>query len=75
VKRWALVVVGLYLLILALLTLPVGLLAFAPKASAKDIAEAYLHGFFWLWLGVFGLAQAALLVVPVRATGARIRPC
>jgi hypothetical protein len=70
-KRWALVVVALYLLILAVLTLPVGLLAFAPKASAKEVAEAYLQFTFWLWLGVMGLTQAALLVVPVRVASRR----
>ena len=70
-KRWALVVAALYVLILAVLTLPVTLLAFAPQAKATDIAEAYLHFSFWLWLGVMGLAQAALLVVPVRVVSRR----
>ncbi len=70
-KRWALVVVALYLLILAVLTVPVTLLAFAPQAKARDIGEAYVQGSFWLWLGVMGLAQAALLVVPVRVASRR----
>ena len=70
-KRWALVVIGLYVLILAVLTLPVGLLAFVPQAGAKVVAEAYLQLPFWLWLGVMGLAQAALLVVPVRVASRR----
>jgi hypothetical protein len=70
-KRWALVVVGLYLLILVVLTVPVTLLAFAPQASAKDIAEAYLHFPYWLWVGVMVLGQAALLVVPVRIANRR----
>jgi hypothetical protein len=70
-KRWALVVVVLYLLILAVLTVPVILLAFVPQASAKDVAQAYLYLPFWLWLGVMGLAQAALLVVPVRVANQR----
>jgi hypothetical protein len=65
-KRWALVVVALYLLILVVLTVPVTLLAFAPQASAKDIAEVYLCFPYWLWVGVMMLGQAALLVVPVR---------
>ena len=48
-KRWALVVVALYLLILVVLTVPVILLAFAPQISAKgisakDIAEVVLVG-------------------------------
>jgi len=70
-KRWALVVVALYVLILAVLTLPVTLLAFAPQARAQEVAGAYLHFAFWLWLGVMGLAQAGLLVVPVRIASRR----
>jgi hypothetical protein len=70
-KRWALVVAALYLLILVVLTVPVTLLAFAPKASAKDIAEAYVRFPYWLWVGVMVLGQAALLVVPVRVASRR----
>ena len=70
-KRWALVVVALYALILGVLTVPVGLMAFAPKASAKDIADAYRCWPYWLWMGVMVLGQAALLVVPVRVTNRR----
>jgi hypothetical protein len=70
-KRWAWVVVALYLLILVVLTVPVALLAFAPKANAKDVAEAYLYFPYWLWLGVMALGQAALLVVPVRVASRR----
>lgn len=70
-KRWAFVVVGLYLLMLAVFTVPVTLLAFAPQANAKDIAGAYLQFSYWVWLGVMGLAQAALLVVPVRVANRR----
>jgi hypothetical protein len=42
-KRWAFVVVGLYSLILVVLTVPVTLLAFAPKANAMNLADA--HGY------------------------------
>src|ERR1035441_2048782 len=70
-KRWALVVVVLYLLILVVLTVPVTLLAFAPQASAKDIAEGYTQFSYWLWVGVMVLGQAALLVVPVRVASRR----
>ena len=75
-KRWALVVVALYLLILVVLTVPVLLLAFVPLASPKDlsaqeIVEVYLHFPYWLWLGVMVLGQAALLVVPVRVASRR----
>ena len=70
-KRWALVVVALYLLILVVLTVPVILLAFAPKASAPEAAESYLCFPYWLWVSVMVLGQAALLVVPVRVASRR----
>src|ERR1035437_1511260 len=77
-KRWALVVVALYLLILVVLTVPVILLAFAPQVSAKDIVEGtkdilepYCYLPYWLWVGVMVLGQAALLVVPVRVASRR----
>ena len=70
-KRWALVVVALYLLILMVLTMPVALLAFAPQASVKDIVECYRSWPYWLWVGVMVLGQAALLVVPVRVASRR----
>ena len=70
-KRWALIVVALYLLILGVLTVPVALLAFAPQTGVKDVAEAYLYFPYWLWLGVMGLGQAALLIVPVRVASRR----
>src|ERR1035437_10241744 len=70
-KRWALVVAALYLLILVVLTVPVSLLAFAPQASAKEIAEVYRYFPYWLWVGVMVLGQAALLAVPVRNASRR----
>jgi len=65
-KHWAFVVVGLYMLILVVLTVPVTVLALTPKAKVTDIVEGYGHLPYWLWVGVMGLGQAALLVVPVR---------
>ncbi len=70
-KRWALVVVALYALILVVLTVPVALLAFVPQADAKDMVEVYRYGPYWLWVGVMVLGQAALLVVPVRVASRR----
>lgn len=70
-KRWALVVAALYLLILVVLTVPVTLLAFTPKAGAEDIAKVYRYVPYWLWVGVMVLGQAALLVVPVRVANRR----
>jgi hypothetical protein len=75
-KRWALVVAGLYFLILVVLTVPVLLLAFAPQVnakgiSAKELVEPYCQLSYWLWVGVMVLGQAALLVVPVRVASRR----
>jgi hypothetical protein len=79
-KRWAVIVAVLYALMLGVLSLPVVLAAFAPLTkdrfpdaggegleAAKHIA-ASLYGAWqwWLWLVVMGLAQAAMLAVPVR---------
>ena len=70
-KRWAIVVVVIYGLILAALTMPLALLAFAPQARVKDVAPAYGYWPYWLCLGVMVLGQAALLVVPVRVASRR----
>ena len=70
-KRWALVVAGLYLLILVVLTVPVLLLAFAPKVSAKELVESCCQWPYWLWVGVMVLGQAAMLLVPVRVASRR----
>jgi len=70
-KRWALVVVALYLLILVALTVPVMLLAFAPQIKVGDVAEVYGYAPYWAWLAAMVLGQAALLVVPVRVASRR----
>jgi hypothetical protein len=70
-KRWALVVAGLYVLILAVFTGPFVLLTMMPKVSVEDAVEAYVHWQYWLWLGVMALSQFALLLVPVRLVGRR----
>ena len=70
-KRWALVVAGLYVLILAVFTVPFVLLTMMPKVSVEDAVEAYVHWQYWLWLGVMALSQFALLLVPVRLVGRR----
>jgi hypothetical protein len=70
-KRWALIVAALYLLILAVLTVPALLLAFVPEAAPKEAAQVYLHWQYWLWLAVMAVSQCALLAVPVRLAGGR----
>ena len=74
-KRWALIVALLYGLMLAVLSLPVTLLAFVPHHDEpftfKDVVEWYGSWQLWLWLAVMGLAQAAMLAVPVRLASRR----
>jgi hypothetical protein len=80
-KRWAVIVAVLYGLMLGVLALPVVLTAFYPLKGFKDAAEglqavsdaARLYGMWqwWLWLVVMGLAQAAMLAVPVRLASGR----
>ena len=86
-KRWALLTVGLYMLILLLLAGPVACLSFVDESGhlAEILTAVYGTAFAaimgkegppdrWLWVLfspwtialVMGLAQAALLVVPVR---------
>jgi hypothetical protein len=65
-KRWALIVVALYLLILAALTLPMIEMALVPRPEISEAAKVYGYWAYWLGIGVMVLAQAALLAVPVR---------
>jgi len=100
-KRWALLTVGLYMLILILLAGPVICLCYAdylggltsgnPNALTDTVKGIYGTAFHaiaeeeersperlarilispWVWALVMGLAQAALLVVPVRVESRR----
>jgi hypothetical protein len=64
-KRWALVVAGLYGLILLVLALPVVLLAFVGQVSVSDSLKVFVFWPLWLWLAVMVMGQFALLAVPV----------
>jgi len=73
-KRWAALVVLLYAVILAGLTAPLVLAAFWPPPLAGEflswLDEADPPFWpLWGWLGLMVLAEAALLVVPVRMAG------
>jgi hypothetical protein len=70
-KRWALVVAVLYIAILAVLTLPAGLLAFAPRVRLTEAAKVYACWPYWLWLVVMFAGQFALLAIPVRVASLR----
>jgi hypothetical protein len=77
-KRWAVIVAVLYALMLCVLALPFVLAAFFPLTSLPNTgealkAEAEFYGAWqlWLWLVVMGLAQAAMLAVPVSLASRR----
>ena len=78
-KRWAIITVTLYALLLLLLTVPTILIGAArwdstPEGvhkwvfnlSPREALEGMQHWGYWLWLAVFVSAQALLLVVPVK---------
>jgi hypothetical protein len=70
-KRWAWLVAGLYVLALAVLTVPVCLAAFVPKIEWAEPFELYASFPYWVWLAVMLLCQFALLAVPVRVASRR----
>jgi hypothetical protein len=72
-KRWAVIVALLYVLMLGVLTVPVCLAAWAglEEFNIKNATEIYVQWRWWVWLAVMGLAQAAMLAVPVRAASRR----
>jgi len=81
-RRWALLVVVLYVLLLATLALPLMAAAFADSLGevmkeareqvfgGGEISPSLLIG-CWIWIGVMALAEVGLLVVPVRIAGRR----
>jgi len=70
-KNWALMVAGLYLLILVILTVPAILLAFVPEVRVGDAFKTYAFLPYWLWLAAMVISQFALLSVPVRVASLR----
>ena len=66
-KRWAVLVVLLYLLILVVLTAPLIVVAFYPsnRAGLELALEPLLEWGYWAALVVFVAAQAVMLIVPV----------
>jgi hypothetical protein len=73
-KKWAVVVVLLYGSSLLILTVPVLLCAFwdfskqGPVWDMEDLKHMLLSWPYWLGVAVFIAAQAALLIIPVRAS-------
>jgi hypothetical protein len=76
-RRWGLLVSLLYVLTLVALTWPLLIIAFLPDSlprKAEDLAGPFLFWPYWVFLGVMGLGQLALLAIPVRlARGELVR--
>ena len=74
-KRWAILVVLLYAVMLTLLTIPLVLAygftyskasgTWANDVGLDEVLAVVQHWGYWLWLGVMIAGQAVLLVVPV----------
>jgi hypothetical protein len=67
-KRWAVVVVLLYFLILIALTSPLILVAFHPRATVSDALWPFSEWRYWSGLGVMLVAQAFMMLVPVEVS-------
>jgi len=77
-KRWALLTVLLYGLVLVLLTVPVCIFSavrWGAEAPEWGLAawEVFQTGWYWVWLAVLMGIHALLLLVPVRAAEDRPR--
>ena len=74
-KRWALLVAALYLLMLAALTVPFVVLAFGSTLSSESpilqAIKVYGEPAYWTWVIVMVACQFALLTVPVRVASRR----
>lgn len=78
-KRWAIITVTLYALLLVTITLPLlflgwmrlatstaGVRSIVFQMSLQQALEIMVNWGYWLWLAIFVGAQALLLVVPVK---------
>jgi hypothetical protein len=71
-KRWAVVVVALYFVILLALTWPVVVASLYPEVRPGQIPDVFRWPQYWVWLAVMVCGQAVMLLVPVSV--ARERP-
>lgn len=70
-KRWAWIVAALYAALLLVLTVPAGLLAYAPKVKLGEAAQVFAWWPYWLWLALMLASQFTLLALPVRIVSLR----
>ena len=75
-KRWALITIMLYLLLLVGATLPLHQACFGWGENPMKVAEALAmmrQGSYWIWIGAAVLGQILLLAVPVAVAERRPR--
>jgi hypothetical protein len=65
-KRWGLVVTGLYFVALIALSLPVTFAAFGPPESLGEMLGMYRCWAYWIWIFVMISGALLLLLVPIR---------
>lgn len=70
-KKAALVLAGLYVLVLLVLTVPVLWVCFGPAAGWKDLLAVFGVWIYWVWLALMVLCAWALLALPAGAPSAR----
>lgn len=70
-KRWAFQVTCAYLLLIIILTLPVGWLAFLGLKTQISGAETFRSWYYWFWVVGLVAGQYALLALPVQVTDKR----
>jgi len=70
-KRWDWIVAALYAALLLVLTVPAGLLAYAPKVKLGEAAQVFAWWPYWLWLALMLASQFTLLALPVRIVSLR----
>ena len=71
-KRWAIITVGLYLVVALIVTVPFALVLASEIESARVIDVFGAWG-YWLWIGVSVVSQILLLAVPVAVSERRPR--
>jgi hypothetical protein len=77
-KRWAILTVLLYALALLLLTVPIGLAAFANwgvnnmQVGLRELIAFYTDWQYWLWLGILVAGQFLLLLLPIHLAERRL---
>lgn len=73
--KWAFVTVLLYICLVAIVFIPlVTCVVFYNRSDASEILDLYTHWQFWLLCGIITVAQALMLLFPVRTAAEAPKP-